>query len=123
MAHARRVKATALARLLAGESALGVAEGMGIPRRTVRRWQTTVLDAIGQNGHKKEGTDSLDVLGERVADDLAESLTSAMVLVRQLGDPEYLRSLDARELAIIHGGMFDRTWRLLGGLDEGERGG
>jgi hypothetical protein len=47
------VKGAALARLLVGESALSVAEGLDIPRRTVRRWQAEAFDAIGGNGHKK----------------------------------------------------------------------
>ena len=39
MAHPLHVKARAMALLASGESASRVAEVLGVPRRTVRRWQ------------------------------------------------------------------------------------
>lgn len=40
-------------------------------------------------------------------------------MLAELRDPARLWAMDARELAMIHGGLFDRAFRMLGGLQEG----
>lgn len=49
MAHPASVKGAALARLLTGETPGMVARGMGLSRRTLRRWQEEAR-ALGENG-------------------------------------------------------------------------
>lgn len=109
MAHAATVKRAALARLLAGESPKTVARALSLPYSTVKRWQGEGFAAAG-------GGDGLDQLGERLADDLGETLVSARALLAELRDPARLAQMGARELAMLHGGLFDRGVRLLAGV-------
>jgi hypothetical protein len=108
MAHAPQVKRAALGRLLAGESPKTVARTLGLPYSTVKRWQGAGFAAAGGS--------ALDRLGERLADDLGETLVSGRVLLAELRDPARLAQLDAREIAMLHGGLFDRAVRLLAGV-------
>jgi hypothetical protein len=111
MAHPARVKGAALARLVTGETPGMVSRGRGIPYATVKRWQG---EALGRNGHQKK--DEADLLGGRVGDYLDEALVTGRVLLAELRDPERLHQLNARELALVHGGLFDRAFRMLAGL-------
>jgi hypothetical protein len=61
---------------------------------------------------KKEGGD----LGDQVGGYLGEALDSGRALVVTLRDPGRLRAMGAKELALLHGDLFDRAFRLLGGL-------
>jgi hypothetical protein len=111
MAHAAQVKGAALARLLTGETPGMVSRATGIPYATVKRWQG---EALGRNGHQKK--DEADPLGGRVGGYLGEALVTGQALLAELRDPERLRRMNARELAIMHGTLFDRAFRMLGGL-------
>src|SRR4051794_28915437 len=111
MAHPAQVKGAALARLVTGETPGAVSRGMGIPYATVKRWQG---EAFGRNGHQKK--DEAALLGGQVGGYLGEALTSGSALLAELRDPAKLRELNAWELAYIHGGLFDRAFRMLGGL-------
>jgi hypothetical protein len=115
MAHAAQVKGAALARLLTGETPGAVSRGMGLPYSTAKRWQG---EALCRNGHQKRKGEA-DILGGRGGDYLDEALVSGSALLAELRDPERLWAMNARELAYIHGGLFDRAFRMLGGLQEG----
>ncbi len=112
MAHPAKVKRAALARLVVGESPGSVARGMALPYSTIKRWQS---EALGKNGHQKKAAGA-SALGAGVGDYLGEALVSGRALVVTLRDPGRLRAMGARELAIAHGQLFDRAFRLLGGL-------
>ena len=108
------MKWAAVARLLAGESPPSVARVLGVPYATVKHWQGAAFEAA-RNGHPKKGAagGALDRLGARLADDLGETLTTNRVLLAALRDPARLDAMGARELAMLHGGPFDRALRLL----------
>jgi hypothetical protein len=116
MAYPARVKGAALARLVTGETPGAVSRGMGLPYATVKRWQGEALGRFGKNGHQKK--DGADLLGGRVGGYLDESLVTGRALLAELRDPAMLHQLNARELAYIHGGLFDRAFRMLGGLSQ-----
>jgi hypothetical protein len=59
---------------------------------------------------KKREADALAALVVACA---TESLASLSAQARVLADPERLREMDARQLAIMHGTLFDRAWRML----------
>src|SRR3712207_5012222 len=111
MTHPASTKGAALARLVTGETPGAVSRALGIPYSTAKRWQG---EALGKNGHQKKET--IDRLGGQVGGYLGEALVAGRALLAELSDPARLHQLNARELAYIHGGLFDRAWRILAGL-------
>jgi hypothetical protein len=111
MTHPASVKGAVLARLVTGETPGAVSRATGIPYATVKRWQG---EALGRNGHQKK--DGADLLGGRVGDYLDEALVTGRVLLAELRDPAKLHQLNARELALMHGTLCDRAFRMLAGL-------
>src|SRR4051794_18150969 len=111
MTYPASVKGAALARLVTGETPGAVSRALGIPYSTAKRWQG---EALGRNGHQKK--DEADLLGDRVGGYLGAALVTGRALLAELRDPEKLRRMDARELAMMHGSLFDRAFRMLGGL-------
>lgn len=109
MAHAAQVKRAALALLLAGDSPRTVARARGLPYSTVKRWQGEAFAAAGGGAHEQ--------LGQALADDLGETLVTGRALLAELRDPARLAQMGARELAMMHGGLFDRGFRLLAGVN------
>src|SRR3954451_15404573 len=107
MTHPANVKGAALARLMTGETPGAVSRSTGLPYATVKRWQG---EALGRNGHQKK--DAADLLGGQVGGSLDEALVTGRVLLAELRDPAKLHQLNARELAIMHGTLFDRAFRM-----------
>lgn len=101
------VRARAIAALMLGASAHAVARELGVPRTTVRRWKTAP---------KKERA----AVGERVATYLHEGLESLTEQAERFRDPAWLRQQSAADLAILHGQLADRLFRVVAGLDVGE---
>ncbi len=107
MAHSPRVKAAAVAMLLQGHTPRWIARELNLPRTTIRRWQ----QEMRENGPKKRA-EPAGVSG--VVEDLVrEQLETARIHLRELRDPDRLRELNAREMAELHGGLWDRAFRLM----------
>lgn len=113
MAHAAQIKAAAMAALLAGESAHQVARRFGLGRTTVRRWRDEAWAAVQQNGPQKRELD------EQLLGYVGESLTTQRAQLRMMADPEWLSRQSARDLAMLHGTVFDQVVRLLVALERG----
>ncbi len=117
MAHrvySPQVKAQVLAALAVGESAHRAAERFGVPRTTVRRWRRDLWAHVANGPQKKEG-----VLGEQLLDYLSESIETQRAQAAFMRDPEWLLKQNAAGLAMLFGTVFDKTVRMLGGLQPG----
>jgi transposase-like protein len=112
MPYSAQIRAEVLAALATGESAHSVARRLGIPRTTVVRWGAQLRTDGPQ---KKE-------LGEQVMSFLEEGITTLCAQARFTRDREWLLQQDARSLAMLHGVMFDKAWRLLGAYQPAEDG-
>ncbi len=107
MAHSPRVKAAAVAMLLQGHTPRWIARELNLPRTTIRRWQ----QELRENGPKKRGEPV--TLDSRVEDLVRLQLETARIYLRELRDPDRLRELNAREMAELHGNLWDRAFRLM----------
>ncbi len=109
MAHPEHLKAAAMAALLSGQSAHKVAERFALSRTTIRRWRDEAW-ASTQNGPQKKA------IGVQVQGYITESLETQRAQLHVMNDHHWLFQLSARELAQLHGGLFDQAVRLLGAL-------
>ncbi len=107
MAHSPRVKAAAVAMLLQGHTPRWIARELSLPRTTIRRWERE----LHRNGPKKRAEPA--VVSGVVEDLVREQLETAQIHLRELRDPDRLRELSARELAQLHGGLWDRVFRVM----------
>lgn len=105
MAHSQEVKATALAALIAGSSVAEVAKHHNLPIQTVDRWAKS--GEMGEIGSEKKD------LSERVQDYLDTLLTGLSAQVRHASTQDYIRKQSAADLALLHGVMADKAFRLL----------
>lgn len=109
-----KVKARALASLLAGDTPRHVSEDLGIPFETVKSWRRRLkrgeLQLVAPQ--KRAG----DLLGESVEASLGAMISQS----ERVADPEWLRQQSAGELAVLHGVMFDKTLRVLQTANLGE---
>ena len=110
MAHSAQLKAAAMAALLSGESAHKVARRFDLSRTTVRRWRDQAWATV-QNGPQKSE------IGDQLLGYVGESLETQRVHLRAVRDPEWLRRQSARDLAMLHGTVFDQMTRLFGSLE------
>lgn len=109
--YSPQVRAEALALLATGDSVHGVARQLGIPRTTVKRWR----DQLHNDGPQKK------TIGEQVYGFVEESIDTLRAQARFTRDPEWLLQQSAADLAMLHGVMFDKAWRLLGALQPAEQ--
>jgi len=110
MAHPEHLKAAVMAALLTGESAHKVARRFDLSRTTVRRWRDAAW-SVAQNGPQKTE------IGEQLLGYVGESLEMQRAHLRVVRDPDWLRRQSARDLAMLHGTMFDQMVRLAGALE------
>jgi transposase-like protein len=112
MVHPEHLKAAAMAALLAGESAHRVARRFDLPRTTVRRWRDQAWQSV-QNGPQKRE------LSDQVQGFVSESIETQRAQLRAMMDPKWLRKHSARELAMLHGTVFDRMVGVVVSLEQG----
>lgn len=110
MAHPEQLKAAAMAALLAGESAHKVARRFDLSRTTVRRWRAQAWSAV-QNGPQKS------TIGDQLLGCVGESIETQQVQLRTMCDRDWLLKQSARDLAMLHGTVFDRMVCLFGALE------
>lgn len=107
--HDDQTRAAAMAALLAGQSVDQVAEQFDLPRSTVHSWSRHA-DEVRP---KKDAAE----FGDLVADYLRATLRSLQAQVVVFGDPEWLKTQPAHELAVLHGVQADKAFRLLSALE------
>lgn len=96
--------------LMLGQTCREVAEELELPESTVRDWSRKL---------KGDGVRIGSELDDRVYEWMVTSLHTLMEMTINLREPEFLRRLTARELALMHGQMFDRMRRALQGYQGG----
>lgn len=96
-----------MAALLAGQGVAEVAQQYNLPESTVYQWAGTDGEFREVRNQKRVGIDDL------ILDYLTETLTTLSVQQRHFRDPEWLKSQDANELAILHGVSTDKAIRIL----------
>jgi len=106
-------KARAMALLAIGTSAHKVADDLEIPRTTVRRWRDQALRMSNKNGPLKK-----EKIGDQVFAYMEESIDTQRGLLRAISEPERLMQMSAKDLAKVHGDMFENTMRLLQGMSK-----
>jgi len=104
-AHSDRVKAAAIAALLAGGTVCGVAREHNLPKGTVSGWTRQVRSVRP----KKE-------IADLIASYLRELLTALTTLAKSCADREWLTKQDARELAVLFGVMADKALVVLAAI-------
>lgn len=109
MAHPEHIKAAAMAALLTGQSAHQVARRFDLSRTTVRRWRDVAWSTV-QNGPQKS------TIGVQVMGVVGETLTTQRVQMRAMQDREWLLKQSARDLALLHGTLFDQMVSVAGSL-------
>lgn len=113
-------KAKVLAALLAGDAPQTAAKAHGVPLKTVYGWRkeqraprAVVISEVVVQTKKEKRSDDLGELVGRYLEALLLTLTEQAVIVR---DPGYVRSQNAADLAILHGTMADKAFRILTAL-------
>lgn len=116
MAHPPEIKAAVMAALLAGQGVTEVAESYNIPQQTVSDWANG--EQIGEIRSKK---------GERIAsltfgylEAILDGLTKQVQIV---STPEYIGKQSAADVAVLHGVMADKGFRLLSAVPTNARSG
>jgi len=104
-------KAFVLARLATGASLHTIARETGIARSTLKDWRDVAAPSAPVAPQK-----ATDELGAKVYDWVAEGVETLTAQVVAMRDPAWLRQQNARDLAILHGTLFDKTATLLGSL-------
>jgi len=104
--HAPDLRVRATAALLCGERPAVVARTLGVPEGTVRSWKHRLKD--GKVATLKKGD-----FGGLLMEHLLAMLRSLIEQSRAMRDPELLRKIPVRELAVLFGTPFDRTMRIL----------
>ncbi len=114
--HGDEVKAQVMAALLAGQGVNEVAEAFDVPKQTVSEWAQS--EQFGQVRTKK---------GERIAnltfgylEAILDGLTKQVQIV---STPEYINKQSAADVAVLHGVMADKGFRLLSAVPTNARSG
>jgi hypothetical protein len=116
--YSERIKAQALAALLAGQTFAEVARAFQVPIGTLKSWKqrsgvssASLVDAVDASDKKARiGALLLDYLVTTI-----ETLTAQQVV---FADVDWLKTQSAGELAILHGVSVDKAVRLLEALTD-----
>lgn len=107
--HNAKKKAAAIADLLTGDGVCEVAARYGLDKSVVSRWKAKIPAGELQRVATKKDAD----LDDTLFDCVKGSLESLAAQAKAAGDSDYLRKQSAKDLAMLHGVMFDKTFRLL----------
>lgn len=117
-AYSDETRAAVMAALLAGQRVSEVANEFEIPPSTVRSWRAS-LDAgakeeVRQRFAAKKQMDLAELIGEY----LVEILQTLTAQVRFARSTEYLERLPGSELAVLHGVLADKAFRILSAIEQ-----
>ncbi len=108
-AHAREVKAQAIAELMAGDSPTVIAARYDLPRKSVSNWKAALTpEQLAEVSRNTRGR-----LDELVCDHLEATLQSLSAQAKAAGDPEYISKQSAGDLARLHDTMFERAFSMM----------
>ena len=104
--HSNRFVAQALAMMMLGASVQEISDKLAIPKQTISEWRAYLPAELGQVRTKKEDVE--DLLGQY----LEKSLRAILAQLDVIGDPDWIRTQTAGELATLHGVVFDKSVRV-----------
>ena len=118
--HSDETRAKVLADLALGKSAAQIARERGIDKALIGRWKkaaelqglqpvATLKKSESENGSPDAQSD----LGQLVAKYLESSLNALAAQMKVAADETYIRKQPASELAVLHGVIADKGFRLL----------
>jgi hypothetical protein len=114
--HSNTVRAQAMTALLIGDPVLTVAAAYGLPKQTVSDWRKRLIagefDKV-RTKKREDGSSAAPGFDALLFDYLEATLGSMTVQVQEFGNLDWLKEQNARELALLHGILFDRTFRML----------
>ena len=115
-AHSVETKAAVMAALLAGQAASEIARKYNISEGTVRSWKAR------QAGHPvaSVATRSREQIGDLIVNYLEELLVTLHAQQKVFQDEKWLRQQSASEIAVLHGVLADKGFRLLEALADRE---
>ena len=99
-----------MAALLAGQSVSAVAREYKLPKGTVSGWKRKATQEVA--GVASDATQKAEV-GDLLLEYLRASMEALTAQARLFGDPAWLRTQDASQLAVLHGVQTDKAIRLL----------
>lgn len=109
--YSEEQKAAVMAALLSGQSVTHCAKTYRIPRGTVAGWSAELnRDAPVSNEKRVE-------VGELIVEYLRANLETLKAQTLTFRDPAWLSKQNASELAVLHGVIADKTFRLLEALE------
>lgn len=107
MAHDPEIKAAVVARLIAGDTGTSIHRDMPeVPLRTIYFWRDE-LDKTAINCNKKSRLDEL------IEDSIGLQLEAISNIARQTNRQAWLDKQDADKLAVLHGVITDKLYRIL----------
>jgi hypothetical protein len=96
--------------LLTGHGVCGVAVRHGLSKSVVSRWKAEIPAVeLEQVGTKKR-----EQFADAVSGCVTANLESLTAQARAASDPDWIRQQSAKDLAMLHGVMFDKSLRILG---------
>lgn len=112
--HADETRAAVLAALLTGQSISAIAETFHLSRATVRSWRAAAGLADGPPPVNQEKRRDI---GGLIAAYLDTALATLRVQAEHFSDKTWLGKQPAAELAVLHGVLADKAFRLLSALE------
>lgn len=113
------IKAKAVAEVIAGRPVREVARELGVDPGALSRWRQSVVADPLPTGATTLATSyarSRVAMIEQVFDTVYESLDGVRAIARLTADSDWLRRQDAGGLAQLVGQLYDRSTRMLHGL-------
>lgn len=107
--HSSQKRAAAIADLLTGETVSEVAARHNLNKSVVSRWKARIPAGELQRVATKKG----EQLDEAVFGCVRGNLESLTAQAKATSDREWIMKQPARDLAMLHGVMFDKSFRIL----------
>jgi transposase-like protein len=124
--HPDELRAQVVAALLSGDSERFVAQKFGVGRTTARRWLAETRAAAGSQAIAPASPNAAidrDGIGNLIGLLIQEELKTLVAQAVAFRDPDWLSQQTAGELAVLHGVMADKAFRVIAALqpspDEG----
>jgi transposase-like protein len=107
--HSHKKKAAVIADLLTGDRVSEVAVRYGLDKSVVSRWKARIPAGELQRIATKKG----EQIDAAVSGCVRSNLESLTAQAKATSDPEWIRQQSAKDLALLHGVMFDKSFRIL----------
>jgi len=116
--YSEEIKAQVMAALLAGQSVSQTAKSYDIPEGTIKVWMMRERETEETTVVTSDVTTKREQMGALILDYLAENLITLRKQLKTFCDEEWLKKQSASELAVLHGVIADKSFRLLDALAE-----